>query len=215
MGRRPTIRENKYPYHIVARAHNKEWFPLPIDQMWSLYIELLEFLMDEFDVRIYAFTLMNNHYHLMIQTPLSNIDIVMYWFMKKSTLRVQRKTSRINSIYGGRYKSSLLIEPTHRLNTYKYILRNPVKAHITKKCEYYPFSICEHFQSDVLKIEPLVDLKDHGLVTDQKVIDWLNVEYSEEEDHSIRTGLKRPIFSYAKNNNTKKQIKPNLFIKDA
>ncbi len=60
--------------------------------------------------------------------------------MKKSTLAVQKNAHVINSIYVGRYKASLLKDEDHILNTYKYVLRNPVVVNLSKKAEEYPYS---------------------------------------------------------------------------
>ncbi|WP_120404312.1 transposase [Halobacteriovorax sp. BALOs_7] len=91
MGRRKTLRSNKYPYHVVARSHNKTWFPLPIKEMWLIYLSALEKVVKDYKVKIYAFTLMNNHFHLTLETSMANIDEVMYWVMKISTLEVQKR----------------------------------------------------------------------------------------------------------------------------
>ncbi len=64
MGRRKILRSNKYPYHVVARSHNKTWFPLPIKEMWIIYLNALEKVVKDYKVKIYAFTLMKKHFHL-------------------------------------------------------------------------------------------------------------------------------------------------------
>ncbi|WP_412463182.1 transposase [Halobacteriovorax sp. RT-2-6] len=204
MGRRKTLRTNKYPYHVVARSHNKLWFPLPISEMWPIYLKVIDKVVKDYKVRVYAFTLMNNHFHLMIDTPMSNIDEVMYWIMKLSTLEVQQQSGVINSIYGGRYKSSLLTQANYRANAYKYILQNPVKANMVIKVEAYPYSLSSYFSSDSpFSIFELVDLFSFDLLKKDDVLDWLNNKFSPDEDKSISQGLLRPEFRYGKDSRNK------------
>ncbi|MEH0861255.1 transposase [Halobacteriovorax sp. DPLXC-1] len=199
MGRRKTLRSNKYPYHVVARSHNKTWFPLPIKEMWEIYLSTLEKVVRDYNVKIYAFTLMNNHFHLMLETPMANIDEVMYWIMKTSTLEVQKKAGVLNSIYGGRYKSSLLTNASYRANTYKYILRNPVKASLVAEVQMYPYSFCSLFGHEVPVIaSELIDLFVFDLYRANEVLEWLNNSFNIDEDKSISQGLLRPDFRYGK-----------------
>lgn len=199
MGRRKTLRSNKYPYHVVARSHKKEWFPLPIKVMWDLYLEVIDRVVNDYRVKVYAFTLMNNHFHLMLETPMSNIDEVMYWIMKQSTLEVQKSAGIINSIYGGRYKSSLLTQASYRANTYKYIFQNPVKARLVNEVQAYPYSLGTYIRADCpFHIYELVDLFSYDLFRKNDALDWLNNNYKPDEDKSITQGLLRPEFRYGK-----------------
>ena len=201
MPRKPTIRTDLYPYHVVARAHNKCWFPLDNSQMWQIYLEQLRFVAKVEQAKIVAFVLMNNHFHLMLWTPLENIDRIMYWIMKKSTLEVQKRAKTINSIYGGRYKSSLLVKPDQLLNAFKYIIRNPVVVDLCKQVEAYPYSTYHYsfynksFPVNINKfaLPNLFDVK-------SSFNQWLNHKFDDDEASSIRSGLDRPKFKYAKDN---------------
>ncbi|AYF43755.1 hypothetical protein BALOs_0745 [Halobacteriovorax sp. BALOs_7] len=64
---------------------------MPIKEMWLIYLSALEKVVKDYKVKIYAFTLMNNHFHLTLETSMANIDEVMYWVMKISTLEVQKR----------------------------------------------------------------------------------------------------------------------------
>jgi putative transposase len=55
-----------------------------------------------------SFFLMNNHFHLLVLTPEEDIDGIMYFFMKEVTLEIQKCSGRINKIFGGRYKVSMI-----------------------------------------------------------------------------------------------------------
>ena len=74
MGRRNLIRTNLFPYHIVSRVRNKDWYDLPIHRVWKIYMDSFKDSIQRHPVNILAFVLMNNHFHLLIQTPDSNIN---------------------------------------------------------------------------------------------------------------------------------------------
>ncbi|WP_419173297.1 transposase [Halobacteriovorax sp.] len=213
MPRKPTIRTNLYPYHVVARCHNKEWFKLPIETMWKIYTEIIRDVCREEGAKVISFVLMNNHFHLMVWTPRENIDRVMYWIMKRSTQEVQKRTGIINSIYGGRYKSSLLTKVQYQYNCYKYILRNPVVAGLCDLVQDYPYSTYHYsFFNQSLPFE-LLDKSLPNLFGSTRALEsWLNKSYTDKEARSIKTGLSRNKFEFAKCNNSRKQVIPNLSL---
>lgn len=55
-------------------------------------------------VNILAFVLMNNHFHLLIQTPDSNIDQFMQRFKLFASTKIRFETQRINQKFGDKYK---------------------------------------------------------------------------------------------------------------
>lgn len=104
MPRKPIERSKENYYHITARSNNKEFVYLPIINVWDIMTEKLAKLQNLHQIKIAAFVLMNNHFHLLLLTPNEDIDKIMYVFMKEVTLEIQKCTERINRIFGGRYK---------------------------------------------------------------------------------------------------------------
>lgn len=128
MPRKPIERSNSNYYHVTARSNNREYFFLPVLNVWDIMTRKLGDLQRQFGIKVAAFVLMNNHFHLLILTPNEDIDRVMYFFMKDVTLEIQKYTGRINKIFGGRYKGSMIHNYGHLVNVYKYILRNPIEV---------------------------------------------------------------------------------------
>jgi len=61
----------QYPdawYHVMNRGRRAESVFLD-KQDYSMFIELLKEVVDMYKVRVAAYCLMPNHYHLLIQTP--------------------------------------------------------------------------------------------------------------------------------------------------
>lgn len=69
MPRKAIVRSDSNYYHITARSNNREYFYLPIDEVWSIMVTELRTLQREHSLRIPAFVLMNNHFHLLVLSP--------------------------------------------------------------------------------------------------------------------------------------------------
>ena len=214
MPRKPIVRWKDNYYHIMARSNNREFFYLPQEIIWNIFVGELAKLEKEFSVIIASFVLMNNHFHLLILTPQQEIDKIMYFFMKRTTLEIQRLSGRVNKIFGGRYKGSIIKNYSYLVNVYKYICLNPVKAAITTKAEYYPYSTLFYkYKSStslpfsVKEIIPPVAFENYEDLDELK---WINLGYSEDEEWSIRSGIARTTFEFAKNNSTGKRIIPEI-----
>lgn len=64
----------------------------------------------------------------------------MNYFMREFSRTVGSKTGRINHVFGGRYKGSLIRDALHFSHVYKYILRNPVAGGLAVRVEDYRLS---------------------------------------------------------------------------
>jgi putative transposase len=199
MPRKKLIRTNLFPYHVTARCNNKENFCINKREAWNIFSKVFRKITIEFKVKIHCFVLMENHFHLMITTPNENLDEVMYWVMKTVTLEIQKKSGRINRIFGGRYKWSLIRDEKYYYNVYKYIALNPVNAGITKKVEHYTYSTF-HFlkllKSPGFPTSPLL-AKEYYF--EDSLWEWLNYNFNAEEYLSIKNGITKPEFTYRKN----------------
>lgn len=204
MPRKPIIRSNEHYYHVVARSNNKESFFIPKDETWKIMISKLKELQVEYQIKVAAFVLMDNHFHLLIQTPREPIDRIMYFFMKRVTLRMQNQSGRINKIFGGRYKGCLIENNHYLFNVFKYIYRNPVAAGLTVTAESYPYStLFFHVTKRKLRLEI-----DDVFVLGHEEMKWINSAYLKDEAESIKTGLYKTVFEYKKDRVKRKEIAP-------
>lgn len=214
MPRKPVERSNSNYYHITARSNNKEFFYLPILNDWDIMTRKLSELQRQHGIKIAAFMLMNNHFHLLLLTPNEDIDRVMYFFMKDVTLEIQKYSGRINKIFGGRYKGSMITSYGQLVNVYKYIYRNPVEVNLSETTESYPYSTLifqyKTGMSRSLDIEKILPKHAFEQFEDLDELKWLNQRFERHEANSIRVGLTRSIFAYEKDNSTGKTIEPTV-----
>lgn len=139
MPRKPLIRSDKHFYHVVTRSNHKDWFALPMEKVWKLFLNSLALAQEKYPAKIGPFILMSNHYHLLILTPNSNLDQFMYELNKNFSLKLRTESLMVNRMFGGRYKGCLIKNQNYLWNTWKYIFQNPIRANITDKVEDYPF----------------------------------------------------------------------------
>jgi REP element-mobilizing transposase RayT len=94
MPRKTLIRSSEHPYHISARCINKDWFRLPIEDIWKIFEDYLCHVSHVYDLRIHSFVLMSNHFHLLASTPQGNIDKVMNYLMREVSRNITRESGQ-------------------------------------------------------------------------------------------------------------------------
>ena len=93
-----------------------------------------------FGIRVAAYCLMSNHYHLLIQTPDANLSRAMRHINGVYTQRYNRRRKIDGPLFRGRYKSVLVEEDTHLLELLRCIHLNPVRAKMCRPVADYAWS---------------------------------------------------------------------------
>lgn len=141
MPRKPLLYCSGIPYHVTARANNKEWFYLPIDQVWEIFASKIAYLQKHYEIKVFAFVLMSNHYHLLLETSDKfYLGEVMQILQKSVSREINFRAGRMNHVFGGPYKGCIVGSPNYYAAVLKYIYRNPVQAGLCFKAEEYRFS---------------------------------------------------------------------------
>ena len=90
-------------YHVMARGNERgAIFRLNSDRL--RFIEKLAESAQTYHVRVYAYTLMHNHWHGLIETPRGNLSAFMQQFNTSYTTYFNTKHQRVGHLYSGRYK---------------------------------------------------------------------------------------------------------------
>lgn len=197
MPRKPLIRTNEHPYHVVSRVHNKRPFPLPLDFMWNIFQHKLHEIQKEYGLEIYAFVLMKNHFHLFCKTPNANLDIIMFHLLSYISRRVNSESGDINHLFGTRYRWNLIQGQGHFFNVYRYIYQNPIRAGVVKNVELYPYSTLHdgrvHIQKDMTE-----------LLMQKEFLDWLNRDLPDSAVHKMRMQFRKRVLSEASHDASRK-----------
>jgi REP element-mobilizing transposase RayT len=95
---------------------------------------------ERYDIDIFAYVLMDNHYHLLLRTPKANLSRSMQWLGTTYTRRFNLEHFQIGHLFQGRYKSILVENDAYLMQLSYYIHNNPLHAGIVKRLIDYRWS---------------------------------------------------------------------------
>jgi putative transposase len=182
-----------YPYSLGARCINKDWFGMPMDDVWKIMEENLHFCAHAFEIKIYLFVLMSNHYHMIASAPLGNLSACMQYLQASSSRQITKSAGRINHTWRAKFFRSLIGSHHYYLNAYKYFYRNPIAAGLCDRVEDYRYSTLNGLLGRSHLFIPVVE--DLTLFSDvDGTIKWLNTKPKDGHSELMRKGLRRQIF---------------------
>jgi REP element-mobilizing transposase RayT len=114
-------------YHLTARG-NEQRVTFRDDRDRGHFWELLAAWVERFGLRLHAFVLMPNHYHLLAETTQANLSQAMQWLNVSYTVWVHRRHQRVGHLFQGRFKSVIIEPATWALGLSRYIHLNPVRV---------------------------------------------------------------------------------------
>ncbi len=132
----------EYPgalYHVTARGNERKAIFLD-DLDRRRFIELLADGVERYSWRLYAYCLMGNHYHLLLETLRPELARGMKWLNSVYVQRFNRRRGRCGHLFGERYHSVLIEKDVHFLEVARYVVLNPVRAGLCELPQEYPWS---------------------------------------------------------------------------
>lgn len=137
----------EYPgalYHVTSRENEKRRIFLQ-DSDRLRFLRILEEYHDRYGILIHNYILMNNHYHLIIETPRGNLLKVMHGLNGGYTGYFNRKHGRVGHLFQGRYTGILVDKDSYLLQLSRYLHLNPVVAKLVERPEQYEWSSYSSF----------------------------------------------------------------------
>lgn len=126
-------------YHITVRGDRQE--PIYEDnQDRQYFIELLGQVIIQGNWICHAYCLMDNHFHLMIETPDGNLAKGMRQLNGVYTQSSNLRHHRVGHLFQGRYKAILVDRDAYLLELARYTPLNPVRAGMVKHPGNWPWS---------------------------------------------------------------------------
>ncbi|WP_395753842.1 transposase [Prosthecobacter sp.] len=120
-------------YHVMARGNRREAIVFDDDDR-RFFLHTLAQACEMTGWRVHAWVLMDNHYHLFIETPEPNLVAGMAWLQNTLTRRYNVRHSKWGRLFGDRYKAVLVQgdDPYHYQTLMDYIHLNPVRARLIR-----------------------------------------------------------------------------------
>ncbi len=140
MGKYPLIHFDGALFHITARGNDKREIFLDEARDYQRYISALEKCKKKLPFRLYAFVLMPNHLHLLIEVHKHSIDKIMQVVQTAYTMYFNKKYHHVGHLFQGRYRSFLVDKENYLLVLIRYIHLNPVRAGFVKNPVDYQWS---------------------------------------------------------------------------
>jgi REP element-mobilizing transposase RayT len=126
-------------YHLLSRGN--EGGDIFFDgKDRKLFLYTLEELSLRFEVDVFCYVLMSNHYHLLLRTRRACLKKAMHWFGTTYTQRFNRRHFRSGHLFQGRYRSIIAENDACLLQLSYYIHHNPLRAGSVKRLADYRWS---------------------------------------------------------------------------
>lgn len=132
----------EYPgalYHITSRGNERKEIFLDEEDRLK-FLAILEDYHDRYGILIHSYVLMDNHYHLILETPKGNLVQVMQGINGGYTGYFNRRYKRFGHLFQGRYKGILVDKDNYLVGLSRYVHLNPVRALMVNRPEEYKWS---------------------------------------------------------------------------
>ena len=126
-------------YHVTSRGNRQDdIYELDIDR--ESFLTVLADVCKSYNWVCHAYCLMDNHYHLLIETPDANLSRGMRQLNGRYTQKFNREHGRVGHVFQGRYKAILIDKNSYLLELSRYIVLNPVRARMVHSAFDWPWS---------------------------------------------------------------------------
>ena len=139
MARRPRVFAPGLLYHVVARGNQRQpTFLTDLD--YQAYLVRLATYRTRYGVTLYAYCLMPNHVHLLLQTSEPPLSKFMQGVQQSYTQRFNRVYGKVGHLFQSRYKAIVCDRDEYLAALVRYIHLNPVRARLVDDPDGYPYS---------------------------------------------------------------------------
>ena len=126
-------------YHVTSRGDRRENI-CESDDDRRLFLSVFASACEAYNWTCHAYCLMDNHYHLLIETPEANLSRGMRQLNGVYTQSFNRSHGRSGHVFQGRYKAILVEKENYLLELSRYIVLNPVRAGMVRSVRDWPWS---------------------------------------------------------------------------
>jgi REP element-mobilizing transposase RayT len=139
MARKPRIEYEGALYHVITRGNQRQRVFKDIED-YRRYLKILADYKVRYKYALYAYVLMSNHVHLLIETRENPLSKILQGINQSYTMYFNRKYGTVGHLFQGRYKAILCDKDGYLLSLVKYIHLNPMRVGIVKEVDKYPWS---------------------------------------------------------------------------
>ncbi|MEK6802083.1 MAG: transposase [Nitrospirota bacterium] len=126
-------------YHVTSRGNARHDI-VADDRDRSQWLSLLAHVVDRYGWICHAYCLMDNHYHLLIETPKPNLSLGMRQLNGRYTQAYNLRHEQVGHVFQGRFTAILVEKDAHLLELCRYVVLNPVRAKIVSHPRLWAWS---------------------------------------------------------------------------
>jgi REP element-mobilizing transposase RayT len=139
MARKARIEFEGAFYHVITRGNQRQKI-FKDSHDYTKYLEILGRYKKSHSFRLYAYVLMSNHIHLLVETGAVPLSKILQGINQSYTAYFNKTYKTVGHLFQGRYKSILCDRDQYLWSLVKYIHLNPVRAKMAKTPDAYTWS---------------------------------------------------------------------------
>jgi len=188
MARRPRIDLAGY-HHIINRGVNRtDVFNNSEDK--EMFLKILCKSLKSHNAILHSYCLMDNHYHLLIETTQENLSLLMRNINANYAIYFNKLNNRTGHLWQGRFKSRYITSESYLHELLRYIEHNPLRAKIVNSLHDYPYASYRQF----VRLQQVIPCLKNSLIfhwfeTTQEVAEFFDTgegEYLEQIGKEIQ-----------------------------
>lgn len=183
-------------YHVLSRGNEKQNIVTNDDDR-KLFLATVGEMAKRFEIDLFVYVLMDNHYHFLFRTNRANLCRSMQWFGATYTKRFNLRHNRSGHLFQGRFKNMLVQNNAYLLQLSYYIHRNPLRAGMVRRLadykwsSYRAYAYSKHHQN---WLNTKVILSQFSNVEDQHQAYRENIQKYSKEEQRVWENLRHGIF---------------------
>ena len=139
MTRKPRLHFPAATYHVMARGIDGRAL-FETDDEYRIFLRILEELQKELGFIVYAWCLMPNHIHLLIQVAAVRLELIMLRLLTRYSIGYNRRRGRRGYVFQDRYRAKLCATDSYFRTLLRYIHLNPAAAGLCRGPIDWPWS---------------------------------------------------------------------------
>jgi len=183
----------EYPgafYHITTRGNEKRVIFIDDTDRFGL-LSYFATASSRYHAVIHAYCLMDNHYHMLLETPLGNLSQIMHHINGAYTIYFNTKHKRNGHLFQGRYKSIVVQQDVYACELSRYIHLNPLRAGMVNNLAEYNWSSYRYYVGKDRRPEWLH--LDFVLAYFGKNLNHAQNEYQKFIGEAVHSGFQNPL----------------------
>ena len=195
MGRRPRLNMAGF-HHVVNRGIERNNV-YRSDEDKEKFLEILCKACNIYKANLHDYCLMDNHYHLLIETTSENLSLFMRQINSNYAKYFNKKYKRTGYLWQGRYSSWYIVNEKYIYDLFRYIEHNPIEANMTNRIGEYPFTLLATImnpQKEVIACAKHSKLKNE--IEYEGIQEHLEVALNQEELAELKKEQSGEIFGY-------------------